>query len=190
MDTKKLVFGDFSKTAIAELATQLDLLRLQQGCSGIVVRISGDSGNELVEVLLPALCQKHVSLFLMCDADLNALLEVDFGLLDGIIAENACILPNGDRRDFFLAERLRKVMGRCVEVRVDRPGFFIGFIDLWDVPPSSAVARRAFKLAEYYGAALFHGPTSESRFKGGITTAYPMSLSGFDFLKRPEMTEV
>lgn len=190
VDTKKLDFGDMSKTALMDLAKQLDLLRIQRACSGVILRITDDSSFDLARALLPILCQRHINLFAMCDPDLKALCDIDFGLLDGIIVENACILPTGNRRAFFQAEQLRQIMGRCNEARIERPSFFIGFLDFWNTPPSASVARRAFKLAEYYGAALFHGPKSSSGSGGRLSQACPMSLSGFDFLKRSEMVEL
>jgi len=172
------------------LGKQVDLLRIQKGYSGLVLRLSDDANCNQINEFLEVLWRRNINLFAMCDPDLKLLSTIDFDLLVGIIVENACILPNGHRRDFFQGDRLRSIMGRCADARIDQPGFFIGFLDLWHVRPTASVARRAFKLAEYYGATLFHGLASESYSKGNLRPTCSMSLSGFDFLKTSEMVEV
>lgn len=190
VEIRELDFGDWSIGALTELGEQLDLLRIQKGYSGLVLRVSDDASCNQINEFLQVLWQRNINLFAMCDPDAKVLSSVDLGFLVGVIVENACILPNGHRREFFRSDRLRFIMGRCADVRVDRPGFFLGFLDLWRVQPTAAVARRAFKLAEYYGATLYHGLASESGSEGRLRPTCPMSLSGFDFLKCSEMVEV
>jgi len=169
---------------IEEIADSLNFLRVHRDCKGLVIKTSDASDYTEVTKLLRVLHNQGVSCFIMADADAKILRTIDFFLLDGLVVQNAAILPNGERRGFFKAKIFRDVMANCFEKRKTEPGFFIGFIDLWNYAPSAAVARRAFKLAEYYGATVFHGPKQKSQF--GQKTTYSMSLSAFDYLKREE----
>jgi hypothetical protein len=187
IEMQELDFGDLSMGVLTNLGKQLDLLRIQKGYSGLVLHLTDDTSSNQINELLQVLWRKNINLFAMCDPDHKALSTIDLDLLVGIIVENACILPSGRRRDFFQGDRLRSIMGRCADARIDQPGFFIGFLDLWCDRPTAAVARRAFRIAEYYGATLFHGPGSE---RERLRPTCPMSLSGFDFLKSYEMVEV
>ncbi|KAK3349640.1 hypothetical protein B0T25DRAFT_582541 [Lasiosphaeria hispida] len=110
--------------------------------------------------------------------------HVDFGLLVGVIIENACILTDGGRRDYFHSQQLREVMSRCAGERAKRPGFFVGFRDGWDKQPSAAVVCRAFKVAAHFGAVLEHHANGEAARR------LPFPMSGFEYLRKAKMTEL
>ena len=190
VDLRNLGPHDLSEAAIVNTARNLDKLRIESGSAALVLRISDSLCLLHVTNLLNIFYQQSVSIILMCDPDAAILNSIDFCLLVGTIFENACILVNGHRRDFFRAVRLREMMGRCADERVDRPTFFVGFLDFWQSRPTAAVVRRAFKLAEYYGATLEHGPMADCSPEGSPRGKLPMSLSGFDYLKRTETVEV
>jgi hypothetical protein len=81
-------------------------------------------------------------------------------------------------------------MVRCAEERVERPDFFVGFHDVWEARPSAAVARRATKIAQHFGAVLEH---EASRLSGPVwvnTPRLPVSMSGFEYLRRSDTSEV
>lgn len=190
VDLQNLDPHDLSEAAIINTARHLDKLRIENGSPALVLRISDSKCFLQVTNLLSIFNQQCVSIILMCDPDATILNSIDFGLLVGTIFENACILVNGHRRDFFRAVRLREMMGRCADERVVRPAFFVGFLDLWQSRPTAAVVRRAFKQAEYYEATLEHGPMTGCSLEDSPRGKLPMSLSGFDFLKRTEIIEV
>ncbi|KAF2423713.1 hypothetical protein EJ08DRAFT_595586 [Tothia fuscella] len=168
------------------MVRKLDIILLGKGCKGLVLRISDVMGHERMKELLRTCHTWKIEVIVMCRPD-DAILEwVDFSIIAGLILENATILPNGHRRDFFRAERVRELMAQCAEKRIERPSFFVGFYDLWHTRPTAAVVRRAFKVAEYYGATLEHLPLMDAYWEDNAKRKLPMSLGGFDYLKRPE----
>ncbi|KAK3331852.1 hypothetical protein B0T19DRAFT_456261 [Cercophora scortea] len=142
--------------------------------------------------LLWGLHQQRVPVLLNCHHDDPQFERVDFGLLVGVIIDNACILPDGDRRDYFRSQRLRNIMARCARERIERPGFFVGFHDIWDQRPPAAVVCRAEKLATHFEAVFEHGPCQNTGtgVHQGHLERLPRSTSGFEFLRKPETTQV
>jgi hypothetical protein len=179
----------FSNQAMHNAATLLNTRRVENGCVGLVLHVTNrDTCSTQITELLHELCHRQIGVVLMCDPDAKALQSINFGLLVGTIFENACILENGTRRDFFHTVGLREMMGRCAEERLLRPAFFVKFLDLWSVQPTAATTRRAQKLAEYFGASFEHGAIAHQGWAAHVK--YPPSLSAFDYLKRSEVVEV
>lgn len=170
---------------LLETVYELNMLRMEKMATGFVMKIHDDVFPTQTVSLLEAMTKQGVQVMLMCDTDAEILRSIDFDMLFGVILENSTILLNGERRDFFRSDRLRGVMSRCAEVRVERPTFFLGFHDLWETRPTAAVVRRAFKLAEFFGATLTHGPLGQQRH-----TKFPISMSGFDYLKGNQIVDV
>ncbi|QDS72759.1 hypothetical protein FKW77_004222 [Venturia effusa] len=170
---------------LLETVHELNMLRMEKMASGFVVKIHDNVFPDHTVSLLEAMTKQSVQVMLMCDTDAEILRSIDFDMLFGIILESSTILPNGERRDFFRSDRLRGVMSRCADVRVERPTFFLGFHDLWETRPTAAVVRRAFKLAEFFGATLTHGPFGQQRH-----TKFPISMSGFDYLKGNDIVDL
>jgi hypothetical protein len=170
---------------LPETVNELNMLRIEKGLAGLVLRAHDNISLPRIMELLDVLFQHKIGVMLMCDTDAVLLKSIDFGLLIGIILENSTILGNGQRRDFFQSDRLRAVMDKCASARVERPSFFLGFNDLWEMRPTAAVVRRAFKLAEFFGATLTHGPVNRIG-----SHEVPISLSGFDYLKGPQIVDV
>lgn len=122
-------------------------------------------GDELPRTagLLAATCFEsglqvgNVPALLLCHHDSPWLASVGLGHAAGLVVENACILPSGERRDYFQAQPLRDAMARCAKERERRPDLFVSFLELWEHRPHPAVVRRAVKLAEHFGAVVEHG---------------------------------
>lgn len=148
-----------------------------------------EGGDILMAELLMRLYELQVPILLKCHHDSKLLETIDLKILVGIIIENACILEDGKRRDYFRSQELRDVMAKCAEQRVERPTFFVGFYDRWNTRPSAAVVRRAIKLSEHFAAVLEHGPTTPPTYHGGILKQ-PQSLSAFEYLRRSETSEL
>jgi hypothetical protein len=170
-----------SKENTEERATSINNLRLKQGLHGIVVPYSQDDSAEGINALLIALRNLHVSVILKGDPDLEIVNSIYFALIDGFMIMNACVLPDGQHRDFFRAVQLRECVARCKRQKKKRPDFFMGFLEVWTTRPSAAILRRAFKLADFFGAVVQAQAASQHN------TRTEISLSGFDWLKRPEI---
>ena len=158
-----------------------------QSLAGLVVATSiVTEGANLCQILL-LLVNSNIPCILL-DEIKGAASAIDASLLSGVIYQNACILNNGTRRDFFQAYRLRDALGRCESVRSRNKNFFIGFLDWWTTRPTSAVVRRAHKLAQFNGAVLVHaeygkgGSWDESYSSGNC-------LSAFDWIKRADVIQ-
>ncbi|KAM7186124.1 hypothetical protein V8F20_011530 [Naviculisporaceae sp. PSN 640] len=119
--------------------------------------------------------------------DSNVIDHINLGLVSGVIIDNACILPNGQRRDYFRSHNLRNVMAKCAEERSRRPGFFVGFHDMWGQQPSAAVICRAIKVASHFEAVLEYGPQETEETGLGQS---PTSLSGIEYLRRPDVSQM
>lgn len=171
----------FPKENIGERAAFINNLRLKQGLHGLVVSYSQGNSAEDINALLIALRNLHVSAILMGDPDLEIVDSISFALIDGFVIKNACVLPNGQRRDFFRAVQMRECVARCKRQMKRRPEFFLGFLEIWTARPSAAILRRAFKLADFFGAVIQAQAASQHN------TRTEMSLSAFDWLKRPEI---
>ena len=143
---------------------------------------------DLVAQFITELSQREVSVVLNCrHDDVDAFNELDLDFVSGVIVDNACILRDGSRRDYFSSQALRDIMMRCSQARAGRPGLFVGFHDAWDQRPSAAVVCRAVKVAKHFEAVFEHGPVGDD---GWTTGGLPPSLSGFEFLRKPEISEV
>lgn len=131
----------------------------------------------------------NISLFLQSLPPFTDIVGLDMTLVDGIIFENACIHSDGERRDFFQAAELRYGLGRCARQRETRPEFFVGFHDIWEIRPTPAIIRRAFKLSKFFGATLQIGSV---RSLSQIDECVPveMCLAGFDWLKRDNVSQM
>lgn len=163
---------------------------LHNNLDGFVLRCSKAKKPEQMDGLLERLYRSRISVLLSCDHDSDALDSISLAFASGLIVENALILSNGDRRDYFRAQRFRKIMGRCHMEREERPDFFIGFLDRWETPPHPAVVRRAVRLAEHFGAVIEHGPIdAKMNLKAPILSA-TQTLSGFEYLRRSETIQV
>jgi hypothetical protein len=185
VDTQDFGPGAFEGEELRETVNELNMLRTEKGFTGLTLRVHDNLHPSRTIDLLDLLFRKKIGVILMCDTDSVLLRSVNFGLLIGLILENSTILSNGQRRDFFQSDRLRSIMDRCAQERLVRPSFFLGFNDLWETRPTAAVVRRAFKLAEFFGATLTHGPLNRS-----ATERFPISMSGFDYLKGDQIVTV
>lgn len=136
------------------------------------------------------LCELQVPVVLKCHHDSKVLGAINLKFLAGIIIKNACILEDGSRRDYFRSTALRDVMAKCADERVERPTFFVGFLDRWQHRPSAAVVRRSQKLSSHFGAVLEHGPAVSPASPQDATTQMPASLSAFEYLRRSETSEL
>jgi len=172
------------------------LVRQDNVAWGAVVRIPSISScdettqRELTSNLiglLSSLYEQGVPALLNVNHDDGAILDqINLGMSSGLIINNACILPDGERRDYFRSYQLRDMMTQCARERAKRPWFFVGFNDLWDSRPSHAVVCRAEKLARHFEAVYEHGPAQAS----GQGESMPKSVSGFEVLRKAEVTDV
>lgn len=188
--TKTLFYGtlkatdQFTGKSISDKASLINNLRLKQGLDGIVISYGTEDTAMDINALLEALNSRHVSTILMGDPDLEVINSVHFGLIDGLVIRDASILPNGQRRDFFRAVQVRECVARCKRQMKTRPDFFLGFLEIWTVRPSAATLRRAFKLADFFGAVM------QAQAATQHNSRIEMCLSGFDWLKRPEIIKL
>lgn len=104
----------------------------------------------------------------------------------GILYENACILPNGFRRDFFQAAKLRKALGQSTLEKEIGADYFVGFLDLWNERPHPATIRRSVKFAKFHDAVLYQASAS------GLDKSAPFQecLGAFDLLKGEDIIDV
>ncbi|KAK4162961.1 family 4 putative glycosyltransferase [Cladorrhinum sp. PSN259] len=177
-------------TYIGKLAHEDKLL------SGVILQMPGTSESDpvqdsLTSTLTELLSELHgqgvATLLSLCHDNEAMLDQVDMEMLSGIIIRNACILADGERRDFFRSYSLRKIMARCAGERAKRPWFFVGFHDTWETKPSPAVVCRAEKLARHFEAVFEHGPV---QVLSGTDDRMPRSISGFEVLRKPETTDL
>lgn len=186
--------GTLSKPAMPVWANFLfNLVQKDKLISAIVLRVDGltpdDDRLALLDDLVARLYNRAVPVILSCHHDSSGIDLVDFGFAGGVIVENACILSDGSRRDYFRSARLRQIMTRCAEQRRERPGFLVGFHDVWEQRPSAAVVCRALKLARHFEAVYGHGPKQVGQDFHGVQDV-AQTISGFEFLRRPETCEV
>lgn len=170
------LFNVYSDNAVVGLVVDVDLLR--------------DNGVAVAPEIFMRLCELQVPVVLKCHHDSKVLGAISLKFLAGIIIKNACILEDGTRRDYFRSMALRDVMGKCAEQRVERPTFFVGFLDRWHTCPSAAVVRRSQKISSHFGAVLEHGPVTSPTSQEDTPTKMPSSLSAFEYLRRPETAEL
>ncbi|KAH7159653.1 hypothetical protein B0J13DRAFT_110305 [Dactylonectria estremocensis] len=163
---------------------------LRNGLAGFALQCSTAKKPEQIDGLLERLYRSRISVLLSCDHDSETLDSISLTFASGLIVENALILNNGERRDYFRAKRFRKIMARCHKEREERPDFFIGFLDRWERRPHPATIRRAVKLAEHFGAVIEHGPVDpEYKLKAPILSA-TQTLSGFEYIRRAETIQL
>jgi hypothetical protein len=166
------------------VALSLDAWRLEGGYDGFIIRCGQHDDPAAVDKLLLELRRYNGLLVLRTDADLHIWDILNFDFLDGILLENACVLPSGERRDFFRASRVRKCAAYCKQQRINRSGFIFGFIEIWRIGPSAATLRRAYKLADFFGAIILAMPDDLLEYG---TPTKEMPLSGFDWLKKSDV---
>ena len=177
----------YDTSSINECASHINKLRLLEGFDGLVLSYNSSDPGTFVNNMLRGLRRQNLPVILQGDPDSQILKTIDLSLASGIILENASILPSGRRRDFFEAALLRDVIARCKRQRKERPGFFIGFLEIWDKRPSAAVLRRAYKLADFFGAVV------EARHRVRDQQTEPprgICLSGFDWLKKAAIVQL
>lgn len=170
------LFNVYSDKAVVGLVLDLDSLR--------------DNGAELVPEIIIGLCELQVPVILKCHHDSRIWGAINMKFLAGIIIKNACVLEDGNRRDYFRSVALRDIMSKCADQRVERPTFFVGFLDHWHTRPSAAVVRRSQKLSDHFSAVLEHGPVPSATSSQGSSAKMPSSLSAFEYLRRSETSEL
>jgi hypothetical protein len=174
-----------------ETAQYLASIQNQNKLQGFALQCTNTRTLEKTDTLLQCLASLQVPVVLLCQHDCEAIDHLDLSLTSGIIMENACILPDGERRDYFKARRLRDVMERCRVQRDKRPSFFVGFSDVWEIRPKASVVRRAAKIAEHFGAVMEHGPAHPAMdVQDGGFQSPSKTISAFEYLRLPEMVEV
>lgn len=171
-------------------AKSLEAIQKGANLNGLALFIDSTLSSYHVNSLLRHLAQLNVSVLIFSEPDNEVLHQLNFESLCGIVFLNASIMQDGTRRDFFQMENLRKCLGRCGRQSKARPGFFVGFLELWHVQPSAAVVRRAYKLAEFFGAVIQLGELAPPGEILVTVTDRELCLNGFDFLKAPEVVEV
>lgn len=179
---------------LANTAQRLSDIHDRTNLGGIALRYNTTRSPAQVIYLLEILYCKGVPALLLSGHDSDIWKHVNYSNVAGIIIENATILPNGQRRDYFQSHTLREIMARCSKEREGRPELFVGFLELWNDRPDPAVVRRSVKLAEHFGAVVEHGPVRT----GGNGMATPdmavksasQTLSGFEYLRRSALIEL
>lgn len=174
-----------SEPTLLQSIDALKSIAAGQGLSGLVISSTIDVEQNLLEIL-DLLVYSGVPCMLLDDAS-EPTRGVDLTHLFGVIYQNACILPDGSRRDFFQASKLRNGLGKCEKRRAKSKDFFVGFFDRWTTRPIPAVIRRGFKLAQFYGAILNHAPVGEREWNGSNAGN---CLSAFDWIKRADIIMV
>lgn len=154
------------------------------------VGLLGDSAAVIIPEILIGLARLQVPVILKCHHDSNLLASVNLKFVAGLIIENAAILEDGTRRDYFRSIALRDVMDKVADQRLERPKFFVGFFDRWHVRPSAAVIRRAVKLSDHYAAVLEHGQVLSPLDTESVPGKQPVSLSAFEYLRKSETAEL
>lgn len=177
-------------TEVHSTAEFLVGVHAQNELAGLALRCTKVEQPGQVHKLVKRLRDEHISVLILCNHDSDTLGSIDLQHASGIILENACILPNGERRDYFRSKQLRTAMARCMKIREDTPDFFIGFLELWEQRPHPSVIRRAVKLAEHFGAIIEHGPSNPALEIANPVKEATSTLSGFEYLRRSESTEV
>ncbi|KAJ0136340.1 Uncharacterized protein HZ326_20640 [Fusarium oxysporum f. sp. albedinis] len=165
-------------------------IHLRNELAGFALQCSIPKKPGQVNYLLEQLYSLNIPVLLSCQHDSEALDSISFIHASGLIIENACILPNGDRRDYFKAKRLRQIVARVSTEREQRVDFFLGFLDKWDRKPRPSVVRRAAKLAEHFGAVIEHGPKDANVLLKATNMCATRTLSGFEYLRRSETIEL
>lgn len=159
---------------------------------GLVLDVSllGDDAANIIPEVLIGLCKLEVPIVLKCHHDSRVLGIVNMKFLSGLIIENACILEDGTRRDYFRSIALREAMDKAADQRLERPNFFVAFLDRWYKRPSAAVVRRSQKLADHFAAAFEHNHVRPPTDGPSAYAKLPLSLSAFEYLRKSETAEL
>ncbi|POR39127.1 Uncharacterized protein TPAR_00687 [Tolypocladium paradoxum] len=190
VDLGTLGSAAFEDDVLHHTATFLADTCLQNGLAGLAVRSSTSLEPQQVERLIELLYLRDISVLLLCNHESEELDSISFEHASGIVIENATILRNGERRDYFQAKRLRSLMARCGKERETRPEFFIGFLELWHHRPHPSLIRRAVKLADHFGAVVEQGPVNPRMRSEAYSKDASRTLSGFEYLRRVDVTEL
>jgi hypothetical protein len=157
---------------------------------GFVLQVSAAKRPDQIDGLMERLYRSGIPVLLLCSHDSKTLDSISINYARGLIIENACILRNGERRDYFRAGRSRDILSRCHKEREERPDFFIGFLDQWEERPHPATICRAAKLADHFGAIIGHGPLDTSMSLKEPITSASQTISAFEYLRRQETIQV
>lgn len=176
---------------LVEASHSLALAQTLNDWAGFALECTSTQQADRTNYLLACLASIEVPVILVCQHDCEAIDDVDLSIASGLIVENACILSNGQRRDYFKARRLRDTMARCTLQRDKRPDFFVGFLDRWETQPMPSVVRRAAKIAQHFDAVIEHGPIDPTATgKASSLVSASKTMSAFEYLRRAEMAEV
>ncbi|GAB7344908.1 hypothetical protein MBLNU457_3344t2 [Dothideomycetes sp. NU457] len=167
----------------AKLAYLRDL-RTRQNMDGMVLELKSTNDAVTVRLVLKRFQYDGIPVLLLADPDLPVLDEIDLSLTNGIIVKNAAVLSTGKRRDFFRADRVRDLAARSKRQRKFRSDFLFAFLEMYDTLPSAATLRRAYKLADFFGAIITARPRCVDTESPPVTQ---MCLSGFDWLKKTDV---
>jgi len=167
----------------AKLAYLRDL-SVRQNMDGLVLELKSTNDAVTLRLVLKRLQYDGIPVLLLADPDLPVLDDIDLGLTNGIILKNAGVLSTGERRDFFRADRVRDLAARSKRQRQSRSDFLFAFLEMYDTPPSAATLRRAYKLADFFGAIITPRPRCVDAESPPVTQ---MCLSGFDWLKKTDI---
>ncbi|KAF4554721.1 Hypothetical protein D9617_3g017890 [Elsinoe fawcettii] len=170
-----------------ELSETLSETCLHQGFDGLVLLFDDTHKASAINHLLQLLQKNGIPVIFMAETDAFLMDSLNFHYIDGVILQNAHVLRNGQRRDYFKAARLRDQIARVKRQQSTRPEFFLGFLELWNQQPSAATLRRAYKLADFFGAVIEGRPASTSL---PDRQKKEMPLSGFDYLKKMDVVWV
>ncbi|KAM0270259.1 hypothetical protein ACHAQH_009489 [Verticillium albo-atrum] len=190
VDVDGFSIEDLTSPKLEETVSQLHEAYMEQTLAGFALRCSSQTTPDKVEKLLEALHTRKVPALLLCHHDFEGLDTLSFFHASGLIIENACILRTGQRRDYFIARRLRDTMARCNGEREERPEFFVAFLDQWDVRPHPSVVKRAVKIAEHFGAVIEHGPSESAFGASPVVASASRTIGGFEYLRRAEIIQL
>lgn len=175
---------------LASTANSLSETYTASELSGIALQCSSIEASDKLCELLETLYLRGVPVVILAQHDAPVWMGIDLSFITGVLVENACILPNGERRDYFRARPLRDLMSRVSKEREDRPELFVGFLELWEERPHPSIIRRAVKLAEHFGAIVDHGPAHPGVPLKSPARSAAKTISGFELLRRSAIIEV
>lgn len=175
---------------LSRTATELVDIHTRAGLAGIALHCTDSQSSDQLDDLLEKLHSQGVPILLLAEQNCDIWSSANLSFLAGVIVENACILPSGERRDYFRSRQLRELMAWCAQEREVRPEFFIGFLELWEQRPHPSVVRRGVKLAEHFGAIIEHGPARPEVVLPSAIKGASQTLSGFEYLRRAPIIEV
>ena len=181
---------DLTETNMASTADKIARTFMTSGLSGIALQCTELEAADRLDHLLETLYPRGIPVVVLAHHDASVWTHIDICFVSGIIVENACILPNGERRDYFRARPLRDLMARCAKEREDRPELFVGFLELWENRPHPSIIRRGVKLAEHFGSIIEHGPVHSGIVLSAPVRSAAKTISGFELLRRSAIIEL